>query len=86
MKPNTLPRTQKAELLRTMSRDLKVEVSLLRRGDYERELRDAPSLGGITAIERNVRTDPRLSQWDRIRLLSMISRATRRGLSEVGVD
>lgn len=65
---------QKREILRTLSQDLKEEISLVKRHDYERMLEHAHDLMGLGVIERQVRMDLSLTQGDRILLLSAIAR------------
>ena len=68
---------QKREISRTLDQDLKEAVSLVKRHDYERMLKLAHDLMGLGAIERQVRMDSRLTQGDRIALLSAVARISR---------
>jgi molybdopterin converting factor small subunit len=65
---------QKREISRALDEDLKEAVSLLKRQDYEGMLKRAHDLVGLGSIEHQVRMDSRLTQGDRIRLLSAVSR------------
>ena len=63
---------QKGEALQAMEMDLKETVSLLKKEEYERALRRASDAIDLRVIELQVRTDTRLSQAHRVRLLSRI--------------
>jgi len=65
---------QKREISRALDQDLKEAVSLVKRRDYERMLKRAHDLVGLRAIEHQVRMDSRLTQGDRILLLSAVAK------------
>ncbi len=65
---------QKRELMRMLDRDLREEISVVKRLGYEHALRQTTSLVSIGDIERQVRIDSRLTQGDRSLLLSAVSR------------
>jgi hypothetical protein len=65
---------QKREISRRLDQELKEAVSLLKRRDYERMLKSAHDLLGLGDIEHQVWTDSRLTQGDRILLLSAVAK------------
>ena len=65
---------QNWEISRALDQDLKEAVSLVKRHDYERMLKHAHDLVGLGAIEHQVRMDSRLTQGDRVLLLSAVAR------------
>jgi hypothetical protein len=60
-----------------LNQDLKEGISLAKRRDYEHALQHARDLAGLGVIEHQVRMDSRLTQGDRILLLSAAARAFR---------
>jgi hypothetical protein len=57
-----------------LNQDLKEGISLAKRHDYEHALEQTRDLAGLGLIEHQVRIDSRLTQSDRILLLSAVTR------------
>ena len=53
-------------------RDLKEAVSDVKKQEYRRELLVAHNLAALQIIDHRVRTDPQLTVYDRLQLLSKI--------------
>ena len=64
----------KREIMRTANQDNREAISLAKRVDYERLMEGAPDFGVLRVIEQQVKTDSRLTQPDRILLLSAVAK------------
>jgi len=65
---------QKREAVRALEQDLKAEISLVKRHEYERLYEHSLGVVGLGAIDRQVRMDSRLTLADRILLLNAVGK------------
>lgn len=64
---------QRAKAAQVLEQDLKEAISIVKKDEYRRALREAHDLTALNSVEHRIRTDSQLAQDDRVQLLGELN-------------